>query len=95
MDTSACLVHGVRYERALVRANRAHKTHQVVEGIAFDVELCAREVAQQCREVMHVAGANMALVRPRMDGNTRRARLQGNYRRARDTRNREPTRVSQ
>jgi hypothetical protein len=64
-----------------------HETHQVLERIALDVELAIRPLAQQRRQIVHVGGADMTLVRPRMHGDAVGAMLQADRRRTCQRRN--------
>ncbi|MCY1368508.1 hypothetical protein D9M69_554930 [compost metagenome] len=64
----------VGHEGGLVRLELAHEVHQVVEGVAFDVELDARPVlGEQFRQVVHVVRADVARVRPWVHGDALRA----------------------
>ena len=50
--------------------------HQVVQRVAFDVELAVRPLLHQLRQVQHIAAADMARIGPRMHSDTRSPRLQ-------------------
>ena len=62
------LIGAVGNEGALAGPQRAHQRHQVVERVAFEVELGLRPLFQQLGEVVHVARADVALVGPRVHG---------------------------
>ena len=85
----------VGHEGALLRPQLAHERHQVVERVAFDVELGVGPVLQHRRELAHVAGADVALVGPRVHGDAVRAGLEGDARQADDARDRQRPLVAQ
>ena len=67
----------VRDQGHLGRLHRLDQFDETSVGIALDVELPIRElISHQRLEVGHVRSANVALVRPRMDGQPVRAGLQ-------------------
>jgi len=70
------LVHRVGHEGGLVRAHRAHQLHQVVKGVALDVELGLGPLLHQSGQLAHVRGPNVTLIRPGVDGDALTARLQ-------------------
>ena len=66
--------------RQAARADVAGAFQQVVQRVAFDVELAVRPIAHQLGQVHHVMGADMARVRARMHRDTRRTGLQAQSR---------------
>jgi len=62
----------IGHEGGLVRAQLTHEVHQVVEGIALDVELHTEMAGQQLVQVVHVMGADVPRVGPRMHGDALR-----------------------
>ena len=62
------LVLTIGDESGLVRANLAHKVHQVVEGVALDVVFGSRPIAHQRGQVVHILGPDVAGVRPGVHG---------------------------
>jgi hypothetical protein len=79
----------------LLRPQRTHQRHQVVERVALDVELGLRIFLQQGGERVHVAAADVALVRARMDGDAGGAGVERDPRQADDARDRERALVAQ
>ena len=77
------LAFAVGHKGRLLRAQVAHKVHQVVQRVALDVELASRPVLEQRGQFMHVTGTDVALVRPRMHGDALSPRLQTQPGRAR------------
>jgi hypothetical protein len=67
---------GVGNEGALVRPRRADDGHQVVEGIALDVELGRGPVLEHRGEIVHVSAADVALVGPGVHGDAMSARFE-------------------
>ena len=74
----------VGHERALVRAQLAHEVHQVVEGIAFDVELRLRPSLEHLVQRVDIVGADVPRVGPGVHRDPSRTCLQARLRRARD-----------
>ena len=62
------LVRAVGYQRGLVGLELAHKIHQVVKGVAFDVEFAARPVAHHGGQFMHIMAPDVPLVRTGVHG---------------------------
>jgi len=56
-------------------AHLAHKVHQVVKRVAFDVELAVGPRFEQSCQIVHIASADVALVRAGVHGDARSARL--------------------
>jgi len=91
---------GIRHEGALLRAEGAagqlaQQLHQVVEWIAFDVELGLRPALQQRGEFVHVVPADVALVGPRMHGDALGAGPEHDRRHTRHVRDADVARVAQ
>ena len=75
------LVFGVGHKRALVQRQApggqvAHEMHQVLQRIAFNIELALRPVFHQRRQFIDIVGADMALVGPGMHRDALRTGLQ-------------------
>ena len=85
----------IGHERGLLRPMLAHEGHQVVERVAFDVELGLRPLLHQRREVAHVLRTDVALVRTRVHGDALRSRFEAQRCRAQHARDAEVTRVAQ
>ena len=67
----------IRHQRHLVGALGFHECQETLVRIAFDVEFAARIVlAQQVVDVSDVGAADVALIRPGMNGDARRPRIQ-------------------
>jgi len=69
------LIVAVRHQGALVGEGFFHQRHQsriaascCSEGIALDIEFKARMFLHQRRQVANIAGADMTLIRTRVDG---------------------------
>ena len=60
------LAFAVRHEGGLMRLKRQHKIHQIVKGVAFDVELAFGPLLEQGSQRMHVVGADVPRVGPRV-----------------------------
>jgi hypothetical protein len=60
------LALGIRHKSDLVRPHQTNQGHQVVQRVAFDVVFAVWPVFHQRRQVVHIAVANMALVRTGM-----------------------------
>jgi hypothetical protein len=73
----------------------AHQRHQILVRIAFDVELGLGPVLQHHRKLAHVAGADVALVGARVDGDAVRAGRERDRRQADHARDRERALVAQ
>ena len=69
------LVFAVGHEGHLVRPNLAHEVHQVLERVALDVVLGFGPLFHQRRQRVHVRGADMPRVGPRVHGDALRARF--------------------
>ena len=89
------LAFAVWHKGDLVRAHRTHMRHQVVEGVALDVEFAVRPGLHQRGQLGHVAGADVALVRARVDGDALRASLQAQLGCARHTGDAQMARIAQ
>ena len=76
------LVLAVGHQGALLWPQLAHQVHEVVKGVALDVELALRPLPHQARDVLRVLRADVALVGPRVDGDALGARLQAQLGRA-------------
>ena len=72
----------VGHEGALLRPVLAHEAHQVVQRIAFDVELGVRPALQQRRQIADIVRADVPLVGPRVHGDALRSGLEAQRRRA-------------
>ena len=70
------LVFAVGHKGALLRLELAHKTHQVLKRVAFNVVLAPRPGLQQRGQVGHVVCPDMPLVGTRVYGDTRCTGLQ-------------------
>jgi len=55
--------------RQVLRHQLAHHVHQVMQGVAFNVELALWPGLHQAGQFGHIVGTNMALVRAWMHGN--------------------------
>ena len=62
------LVRAVGHQRGLVGLELAHKLHQVVKGVAFDIEFAARPVGHHGGQLVNVMALDMAFVRARVHG---------------------------
>ena len=62
------LVRAVGHQRGLVGLELAHKLHQVVKGVSFDVEFAARPVAHHGGQFVNIMLLDMPLVRPGVHG---------------------------
>ena len=89
------LVFAVGHEGGLVWPGITDETHQVLCRVALDVEFALGPVAHQCRQIRHVTGADMALIRTGMDGDAVGPRLQAQRGCARDTGNAQMACVAQ
>ena len=69
------LAFAVGHKCHLMRAHLAHKVHQVMKRVAFNIELAIRPCLEQGREVVHIARANVALIRAWVHGDPSSARL--------------------
>ena len=78
------LAFAVGHKGALVRPHGTHEVHQVLGGVALDVELAVGPGLHECGEVGDVMGADMALVGPGVDGDAGGTGLQADFRRAGD-----------
>ena len=76
------LVFAVGHQGALLRPQLAHQVHEVVKGVALDVELALWPLPHQASNVMRVLGADVALIGPGVDGDAMCARLQAQLGRA-------------
>jgi hypothetical protein len=76
------LVFAVGHQGALLRPELAHQVHEVVKGVALDVELALWPLPHQARNVMRVLGADVALIGPGVDGDALGASLQAQLGRA-------------
>ena len=70
------LVFAVGHKGALLRLELAHKTHQVLERVAFDVVFTPRPGLQQRGQVRHVVCPDVAFVGARVYGDARCTGLQ-------------------
>jgi hypothetical protein len=61
-----CRVNTVRDKRALVRPDGSNEFEKVREGIAFDIELDARKVAEIVCQLMDISGPDVSLIWSRM-----------------------------
>ena len=89
------LAFAVGHEGHLVRTHGAHMRHQIMEGIALDVELAVGPGLHEGVQLGHVARADVALVRAGVDGDAVRARLQAQLGSARDAGNAQVARIAQ
>ena len=55
-----------------MRAHSTHDIHQIVQRVAFDIEFALWPLLHQRGNVIHIAAADMALVRPWVDGDALR-----------------------
>ena len=88
------LPFGVRHKSALMRTQVPYKIHQILIGIAFNIELSIRPGPHQHRQLPNVASTNMPLVWPRMHSNTIRSGLQAQRGRAGNARDSQVTRIA-
>jgi hypothetical protein len=71
------LLDAVGHEGDLMRPQRPHQAHQVVEGVAFEVVLGLRPAAcSSACQVVHVLRADVSLIGPRVHGDALGAGLQ-------------------
>jgi hypothetical protein len=61
------LTFGIRHKGTLVGAHLAHKIHQVVKRVAFDIELLLGPVFEKRGQVMHIIRSDVSLIGPGVD----------------------------
>jgi hypothetical protein len=88
------LTFGVGHQSALMRPQLTNEVHEVVKGIALDVELHRRPIDEQAMQVAHVAGTDVPGIGPRVHRDAVGAGVQAQGSRAQHVRNAELARVA-
>ena len=70
----------VWHKRGLMRAHGPHKAHEVLKWIAFNVVLAIRPAFHHRGQFTHIVGADVTLIRTRMNCDSRCAGLQAKLR---------------
>ena len=71
-----------------------HKCHQILERVAFDIELATRPKREQLGQIVYIPRPDVAFIRARMDGDPVCAGAQANVGGACEGRNAQMARIA-